>query len=224
MATEGRKEGRFAWNPEDSTKEINTRKKYCNWFITSWREDDNVKLCADEFPPWVRRVVGGMERAEPTLEQPDPKPHFQGLLNTHSVQFSQVKSWLPGAHFEVPRNLEAAKRYCLKARTAIGPKSEKDNPVAVEYLEMHELAILVAGTLLPDLESLHTQHLEMRLRKDMSRYLFEIAMVRTLKRHGNHLFSSLSIVSFQNAWCVTYLHWLEEARKGLPTLEAEPGP
>lgn len=227
MATEGRKEGKYSWDPASSTKDINLRKKYSNWFVTSWGPEDNEKLCADEFPTWVRKVVGGMEQADPSPDSPDPKPHFQGLINTHSVQFSQVKKWLPKAHFEIPRNLEAAHNYCLKAKTAVGPKLVKENPAEIGYLEAHELAILLAGTVESDESDHFLKYAEMRLKTPYARYLYEIAFNRVLKKHGNHLFSSLMNPSFESGWCKTYTHWLSEARAAktvvLEVVAHEPG-
>lgn len=54
--------------------------------------------------------------------------HFQGLLKTPQVRFSQVKSAFPRAHIEVARNEKALKQYVHKDETRVGEFNGASTP------------------------------------------------------------------------------------------------
>jgi len=88
------------------------------WSVTAF--GDEILLLEDpsRFPSWVAKVYGGRE------ECPDTKSiHFQGALQLHTQQrLSKLKSWLPTAHFEIARKVEALKKYAMKSETAVSEK------------------------------------------------------------------------------------------------------
>jgi len=88
------------------------------WSVTAF--GDEILLLEDisGYPHWVATVYGGRE------ECPETKSvHFQGALQCYSQQrLAKLKSWLPTAHFEIARKVEALKKYAMKSETAISEK------------------------------------------------------------------------------------------------------
>lgn len=64
-------------------------------------------------PRWLRMIKGQDEVGESgTL-------HIQFAVNTQQIRLSQLKTWLPRAHFEVARNQNAVANYVNKSETAV---------------------------------------------------------------------------------------------------------
>lgn len=91
--------------------------KCCNWSITinNPTDDDNRQWACLKDLPWVKEVVGQLEKGqEGTL-------HIQGMVKTQSVRFAQIKKALPRAHIEPARNALALKQYVTKEETRVAP-------------------------------------------------------------------------------------------------------
>lgn len=100
------------------------------WIITAY--DKNIEIVENNvsYPKCVKSVYGGREQC-PT----SGRLHYQGAVECHGQQRAAFfRDWLPGVHFEVAKNKEAVKKYCLKEDTAIGTKGVILNPE--EYLTM----------------------------------------------------------------------------------------
>lgn len=97
--------------PEDSAK------KSCYWSITinNPTEDDLIRWEGLKGEKWVKKVMGQLEKGE------NGTPHIQGMLNTDSVRFSQIKRALPRAHIEVARKPAALAQYVQKEDTRLAP-------------------------------------------------------------------------------------------------------
>lgn len=112
--------------------------KATNFAITAYNEEILLLEDATTYPHFVKKVFGGREICPTT-----GKVHFQGHIQCHSQQrFSAIKKWLPTAHIEVARNVQASIQYALKDDTASGEKSEKINskPFMTDRLIMEKLA------------------------------------------------------------------------------------
>lgn len=108
------------------------------WSVTAFAEDEIRELSGTEFPRFVKKVFGGMEKC-PT----SGRLHFQGAIQCHSQQrFSALKKWLKTSHLEVARNEDAIRQYAMKEDTAVGPKREAMN--TTPYAAMHDLLTQVA--------------------------------------------------------------------------------
>jgi len=62
--------------------------------------------------------------------------HFQGMLKTPQVRFSQVKKAFPRAHIEVARNREALALYVNKQETRVATYEAQGVPSMFEYQEI----------------------------------------------------------------------------------------
>lgn len=92
-------------------------KKSCYWSITinNPTEDDLIRWEGLKGEKWVKKVIGQLEKGE------NGTPHVQGMLNTESVRFSQIKRVLPRAHIEVARKPAALAQYVQKEDTRLAP-------------------------------------------------------------------------------------------------------
>jgi len=110
------------------------------WLITAY--GDNIPRVEDvsTYPKCVRAVHGGRESCPDTGRE-----HYQGAIECHGQQRgSFFRDWLPGVHFEVAKNKDAVKKYCLKEDTAVGVKGTIENPQV--YLKLDDqLGILAEG-------------------------------------------------------------------------------
>ena len=97
--------------------------KATHWAVTAYGND--ILLLEDDtnYPTFVKKVYGGRELCPKTNRE-----HFQGHLELKAQQrLSAIKKWLPTAHLEIARNFKASILYALKADTAAGDKTEKQN-------------------------------------------------------------------------------------------------
>jgi len=100
------------------------------WSVTAFNGEIEL-LEKGEFPDYIQKVYGGKE------ECPDTKKiHFQGAVQCRrQVRLTQLKKWLPTAHFEIAHNKDALKKYAMKEETAIGPKTERQNEIPLITVE-----------------------------------------------------------------------------------------
>jgi len=98
---------------EVSTNEVS--KKSCCWSVTinNPTADDFQQWSVLSGLHWVRSVTGQVEKGE------NGTPHIQGMVNTLSVRFSQVKKALPRAHIEAARSPTALAQYVVKEDTRV---------------------------------------------------------------------------------------------------------
>lgn len=86
-----------------------------------------------ELPPgW--KMSGQMEQGE------EGTTHYQAMLTTPQVRFSQVKKVLPRAHIEVARNKKALALYCHKEDTRVAEVPD----VKSEFVDMFKYQDMVA--------------------------------------------------------------------------------
>lgn len=90
--------------------------KSCCWSITinNPTEEDLQQWNSLENYHWFRARSGQMEKGEE-----NETPHLQGMLNTTSVRFAQIKKALPRAHIEAARSAAALARYVKKDETRV---------------------------------------------------------------------------------------------------------
>ena len=111
------------------------------WSITAF--NDEIKIMeTPPYPAFVRKVLGGREICPDTGRE-----HFQGAVQMWSqVRMSQIKSWLPTAHLEPAKQVEALQKYAMKQETASGEKKSVENTLphftANQICEKIALAIL----------------------------------------------------------------------------------
>lgn len=109
------------------------------WSVTAFNGD--IDLCEGPLPPFVKRILGGRETCPTTGTL-----HFQGAIQCYPnkpVRMSQIKSWLPTAKLQPAREVEALKKYVMKAETAAGEKTERLNPIV--HYPVHEMCLLLAS-------------------------------------------------------------------------------
>lgn len=89
--------------------------KSCCWSITinNPTPDDFQQWESLKDQPWVRSVSGQIEKGE------NETPHIQGMVNSLSVRFSQIKKALPRAHIEAAKNPKALAKYVAKEDTRV---------------------------------------------------------------------------------------------------------
>jgi len=98
--------------------------KATNWAVTAYGEDILRLEDASGYPAYVKKVHGGREVCPTTNRE-----HFQGHIQCAAQQrLSALKKWLPTAHLEVARNVQASIQYSLKSDTASGEKKTVTNP------------------------------------------------------------------------------------------------
>lgn len=66
--------------------------------------------------------------------------HFQGMLTTPQVRFSQVKKIFPRAHIEVAKNKSALKKYVHKDETRIEAVSDNVSTIPTLFDFQHTIA------------------------------------------------------------------------------------
>lgn len=109
------------------------------WSITAFNEE--IEICEGPLPSYIKRILGGREICPKT-----GKLHFQGAAQCQPnkpLRLSQMKSWLPTAHFQPAREVEALKKYVMKAETAAGEKVDRLNPTI--HYPAHEMCKLIAS-------------------------------------------------------------------------------
>nr|WAE43239.1 MAG: replication associated protein [Cressdnaviricota sp.] len=83
------------------------------WSITINNPTDEDKQTLAQLPRFVKNVIGQTEVGK------EGTPHLQLAVNTQQCRLSQVKKWLPRAHIEVAKNVDALKEYVKKSDTAV---------------------------------------------------------------------------------------------------------
>lgn len=203
----------------DMLEEFDKTKARTNWFVTAYHEDVET-LSTPPFPNWVKKVVGGKEACPST-----GTIHFQGLINTTSIRFSQIHKWLPKTKIFIPRDLQAVHRYCMKRETAVGEKSVRDNPAFTPYVSADQLALMMAQQVLEEYVSL--DFLRAHPPGKVNSALYSLAMTRVLAIN-DRLFGSMMNPSFEKAWIRTLGYWISKARvldqKDPPTVALEISP
>lgn len=107
------------------------------WSVTAF--GDEIELMkGPKFPEWVKAVYGGEEECPETKRR-----HFQGAVQCYTqVRLSKFKSWLATAHLEPAKQEHALKKYVMKAETAIGEKSVREN--MVPHMSAQDICMLLA--------------------------------------------------------------------------------
>jgi len=111
------------------------------WSVTAF--NDEIKTMeTTPYPSFVRKVLGGRERCPETGRE-----HFQGAVQCWTqIRMKQLKSWLPTAHLEAARQVEALQKYAMKEETATGEKKVTENTLphfsADQICEKIALAII----------------------------------------------------------------------------------
>lgn len=114
-----------------------------HWSITVFDETEMARLHnRAEFPAWLKDLQGQMEIAPTTGAR-----HFQGYLHTSQQRFSTIKKFLPTAHIEKARDINALKLYVNKDDTAVeGTRIERVGT----YMNMHTTLNKMFRTLIVD--------------------------------------------------------------------------
>lgn len=119
-------------------KTANQPDKSTWWSVTAYGDEIDI-LESTTWPPEVKKVHGGREMCPTT-----GKIHFQGAVQyTKQVRFSAVKKWLPTSHIEAARQSEALLKYVMKAETAVGEKTTREN--VTPYYPHHAVCKLLAS-------------------------------------------------------------------------------
>lgn len=107
-----------------------TQRATC-WSITINNPVDSDYPAADTLPPgWS--YEGQIEQGE------QGTTHYQGMLKTPQVRFSQVKKYFPRAHIEVAKNVVALKKYVHKTDTRLEevPTVRSTTPTMWDYQDV----------------------------------------------------------------------------------------
>lgn len=93
------------------------------WSITINNFTDEEIVC--DIPGWRLR-------GQPEIGKEGTR-HFQGMLTTPQVRFSQVKKQFPRAHIEIARDKVALAKYVQKEDTRAGEYTDQGIPTLWEY-------------------------------------------------------------------------------------------
>lgn len=96
-----------------STEQTNSRGRVWSITINNPSQDDDDAMMAARLQPWVVSLEGQKEKGENGTE------HYQLMLKTQTVRFSQVKKAFPRAHIELARNEKALANYVHKDETRV---------------------------------------------------------------------------------------------------------
>lgn len=112
------------------------------WSVTAWTDPsgnwDDIALCEGELPEFVRAIYGGREECPET-----GRLHFQGAVQCYQQQrMAKLKTWLKHTKLQPARSEEALKKYVMKAETAVGPKTIRENPI--RHVLAHDMCLLLA--------------------------------------------------------------------------------
>lgn len=182
-----------------------TTSKSTWWICTVYNDNIDIIENADTYPKYVAKVYGGREKCPTTGRE-----HFQGAIQCVSqVRMSSLLRWLPGTHMEAAKSAEAVKKYCMKADTAIGEKTVRDQPN--KYYSMHGLLTRLGqeylksredGTWFKEQQNWVVKHYE------ELEYWF---IAKRVLRQEPHLITSFSDPRYKTSWCRTKEIWCEQA-------------
>lgn len=165
------------------------------WSVTAF--NDEILLLEDNarYPNFVKEVHGGREMC-PTTN----KVHFQGALILKSQQrLSALKKWLPTAHFEACRQIDALKKYSMKEDTAVGDKVVRENETP--HYRMEELLMMIA----------HNRPDEYVYYDENQKYKEEYwAIVNKIVYISPRLISAFTIPAMEKAWVQTRSVWIRK--------------
>jgi len=113
---------------------MDTTQRSTSWMITinNPTADDDEAIALARQQGW--KVEGQLEKGE------EGTPHYQLMLRTPQVRFSQVKRLFPRAHIEVTRNVAAAAKYVNKADTRVAalPATQEMYPSLSKFWQLIE--------------------------------------------------------------------------------------
>jgi len=101
------------------------------WSITiNNPKDEDIKV---ELPAqW--KLQGQMEKGAEGTE------HYQGMLTTPQVRFSQVKKTFPRAHIELAKNRKALEKYVHKSETRVAEVADVVSNIPTLFEYQHKIA------------------------------------------------------------------------------------
>lgn len=173
------------------------------WIATAYNDEISILQDATKYPPFVKEVHGGLETCPQTH-----KLHFQGAIILHTQQrLSALKRWLPTAHLEPAKSKEAVKKYCMKAETAVGEKTVRNN--TVPYLRMDELLTLVGNIVAKAQKALLPEYLAIIVDDDDRKREYWWAVKQILEKNPRYI-SSFSDARFKTAWQYTAEVWINQ--------------
>lgn len=185
------------------------------WSLTAFNSEILIVEDKSQWPDFVKSVHGGREEC-PTSN----KEHFQGAVQCHrQVRMSQLKKWLPTAHWEIPRSVEALKRYVMKTETATGEKVVRESEQ--KYYKMHDLLYKLGDMYTLCRDEIHK--LEDAELKDLDNKIYWYC-VAEICRVDPELISSYSIPAVKTAWINTKSVWLEPRPLVLQALATRDSP
>ena len=112
----------------EANEEISTTKRGTCWSITV--NNPRPGDLTPNFPGgWY--LTGQMEKGEE-----EETPHYQGMLKTPQVRFSQVKLYFPRAHIELTKNPRALAKYVHKEETRVSEVDDHSSqiPTCFDYM------------------------------------------------------------------------------------------
>jgi len=148
------------------------------WSVTCFDEAEKKMLLGNQYAPFVLNVYGGLEECPATH-----KEHYQGAVQCRGQQrFSAIKKWLPRAHIEPARQVEALKKYVMKAETAVGEKTVTANTQA--YVDNQTALLMIAeekvygsDPLPPLLESAMVKDCDAKQRREQEYWFYSNRLV-----------------------------------------------
>lgn len=169
--------------------------KSAAWSVTAFGDEISLLEDNDRYPNFVKEVHGGREMCPTTS-----KVHFQGALILKSQQrLSALKKWLPTAHFEACRQIDALKKYCMKDDTAVGDKVVRENETP--HYRMEELLMMIAHNRTDDCDTFD----------ETMKYKEEYwAIVNKIVYISPRLISAFTIPAMEKAWVQTRGVWLRK--------------
>lgn len=106
------------------------------WSLTAFNDD--IQIAEGKLPNFVKSIYGGRESCPET-----GKEHFQGAVQCYEqIRLVKLKEWLPTAHWEPCRSIEALKKYAMKPQTATGEKTIRKN--AQIHYSADEICLMLA--------------------------------------------------------------------------------
>lgn len=174
------------------------------WSVTAFNEEILLLEDASTYPEFVKEVLGGREMCPKTS-----KLHFQGAVILHSQQrLSALKKWLPTAHWEPAKQRDALKRYAMKADTAVGEKTIREN--AIPYLDIEAKMRIMAEAYITFSAEDVDKEMEYRERDPKDGEFWYLLTCKVLPKYGGKIINSFAYPEVRVLWRNTKEFWIRK--------------
>jgi len=187
------------------------------WSVTAYNDEIGLLETPTSFPDFVEKVLGGREEC-PTTH----RLHFQGAVKCRrQVRLTQLKKWLPTAHFEIARNAASIQKYAMKKETAVGDKVARSNPTELITVEkvMMKIAEYWESDTFEKFTTVYEDDLDKAVRQCYWYTVRQLLEWSPEYRKVCHLFARSDVITL---WQNTRIVWLKLAESEVNSITPSP--